>query len=770
MALVSDTAPRPLHTVATRGAVFDLDEGASSSLSVEQILRILRRYKWSIFGFVLIGCVAGMLNAISATPIYRAETRLLVRLGQQGISGAPQFDSAPLHWLYFETQTDIIRSRAVALLAVDKLAELAPPSRPSAVAAPMPVGKSAQWLNDVRGIWSAFKSDWLPPVTQWWPAMNSSAPSGPQLSLRERKAASIRGAASVSGGQDSEILVINIDSHDPEYAARVANALAAAYIEFGLGSRISSVQQATRWLGERIETLRATLLSSEVALREFQAREGMVATQNREQIIASRLSSISVELVRAQTRRSEAQVRFKQVQAISDSNVDTELEALSGLVNQDLVMDTYRDRKLQQRLVGELSERYGERHPKMIAVRAKLKETERRLQSELRKAITSVRKEYEIATEQERHFERVIDEQQITMRALSGKVFELDKLEKEVEANRRIYDSFLERFKQTDLAENYDGTNVRVIDAALVPRTPYKPNKQRMVMMSTLVGLLVGLLVATLRSQMDRTFKLKEDVESILKLPVFGMIPKIRRTLWKRSQIEFIVRDEPRSSFTESISDVRTALLFSRVDERLHTVLVTSAVPDEGKTTLASNLALSFGHRGRTLLLDGDLRKGRLNELVSDEHVRGLTDLISGQCTLEEAIVAFPGTEQVFVLPAGTSAPSPLELLSSQRFVTEFGRLKKQFDYIVVDGSPLLPVSDSVVLADQCDITVLAVQSERTSHALAREAIKRLQAVRIRPAGVVLQQVDFKRLRQYHGDDSGYGRYYVYNGYYGKSS
>jgi len=479
--------------------------------------------------------------------------------------------------------------------------------------------------------------------------------------------------------------------------------------------------------------------------------------------VTSRLA----ELVRAQTRRSETQVRFQQVQKLSGADAD--LEALAGLVNQELMMDTYRDRKVQQRRLGELTERYGEKHPKMIAARAKLKETGRRLQSELRKAINSVRKEYEIASAQEQHFERVIDEQQVAMRAFSGKAFKLDKLEKEVEANRRIYDSFLERFKQADVTKNYDGTNVRVIDAALVPGTPFKPNKQRIIWVSTLAGLLVGLLVAALRLQMDRTFKVKEDVEGILKLPVLGMVPKLRRSPWQRPQVEFVVRDEPRSSFTEAIGDIRTALLFSRVDEHFRTILVTSAVPGEGKTTLASNLALSFGHRGRTLLMDGDLRNGRLHEMLGDERRQGLTDLISGQCTAADVIVAFPGAEQVFVLPAGTAAPSPLELLSSQRFITEFERLQSQFDYIVIDGSPLLAVSDGVVLADQCDITVLAVQSERTTHALAREALKRLQAALIRPAGVVLQQVDFKRLHYYHGDQSGYGHYYVYSDYYGKS-
>jgi capsular exopolysaccharide synthesis family protein len=206
------------------------------------------------------------------------------------------------------------------------------------------------------------------------------------------------------------------------------------------------------------------------------------------------------------------------------------------------------------------------------------------------------------------------------------------------------------------------------------------------------------------------------------------------------------------------------------VDERPKVVLVTSAVPGEGKTALACNLALSFGQRGRTLLLEGDLRKGRLSKVLHHhERMPGITDVVSGQCELKDVMCRFPDTESVYVLTHGTPPPNPLELLSSQRFSRCLDRLKASFEYIVIDGSPLLPVSDSVVLGDLADVVVLTVQSERTTHPMAKEAVKRLGAARIRPGGVVLQQVDFRRLRAYHGDHAGYGRYYAYKGYYGES-
>jgi len=758
----------PLRSVPPAQAAFDLDESGGAGLSVEQALRVVRRYKWSILAMALLGAVLGALNALSTVPVYRAEVRLLVRMGPPATAAMGQFDSAPLHWLFYQTQADIITSRAVAERVVDKL-EAGTPAQATPVAeAPVAEAPAASGgpLARLRDTWREIRADWLPQWRGWLPG--TAPPGAPPVPERVRRASAIQHGLGVRGGQESEVLVIHFDSTDPRRAAQVANAAAQAYIDFGLDSRVSNVQQATRWLGERIEVLRAKLADSELALREFQAREGMVGTHNREQIISSKLASLTSELIRAQTRRSEAEARYAQVGRLADAGAGADLDSLASLVGSELVLDAYRDLKSKQNQVSQLSERYGGKHPKMIGALAERADAEQRLEAQLRKAAANLRKGYELALAQERHFQQAIEAQQRDMRELSGKAFELDKLEKEVEANRRLYESFLERFKQADVADDYDVTNVRVIDPAQPPAVPFEPNTQRMVGVSALGGLLAGLLLAFLRMQLDRTFKLKEDVESVLRLPVLGMVPKLRSVPWKRPEVESCVRDAPRSAFAEAISDIRTAVLFSRVDERLRSVLVTSAVPGEGKTTLATNLALSFGHRGRTLLLEGDLRKGRFEALLGEPRGRGLTDVISGQCTLDEALRPYPGAAQVFVLGAGTHAPNPLELLSSQRFAAEFARLAERFEYVVVDGSPLLPVSDSVVLADACDITVLAVQSERTTHALAREALKRLAGAHIRPAGVVLQQVDFRRLRRFHGDDSGYGRYHVYRGYYGK--
>jgi capsular exopolysaccharide synthesis family protein len=348
------------------------------------------------------------------------------------------------------------------------------------------------------------------------------------------------------------------------------------------------------------------------------------------------------------------------------------------------------------------------------------------------------------------------------MQKVSGKAFEMEQLEREVEANRRLYETFLSRFKEADVADEYDVPSARIIDRAMVPSTPFKPNRKRMVLISIFIGIAIGTLIAFLREHLSNTFKTKEDVEERLKLPVIGVLPRLKSSLVGKGQVERHILTDPRSPFAEVINDIRTAILFSHIDTPSKVILITSAVPGEGKTTLVSNLALAFSRRGRTLLIDADLRKGRLQEIAGMQDHPGLTNMLSGGCTPKEAIVSDPEAENLFVLTTGTVPPNPLEILSSKRFSDDLVKLRENFDYIVIDGTPLLPVSDSIVLARQVDATILAVKSDDTTSDVTLDALKRLRAARVEPIGVVMQQVDIRKLRSY-------GRRYVsaYSGYYG---
>ena len=400
----------------------------------------------------------------------------------------------------------------------------------------------------------------------------------------------------------------------------------------------------------------------------------------------------------------------------------------------------------------------------MRAALSDLRQAESRLRTEVEKAANTVRKEFEVARAQERELKNIIEAQQAEMRTLSGKAFTLAKLEREVEANRKLYESFVTRYKEADIADKYDVSNVRVIDEAKVPTGPFKPDRQRMIFVSVLIGLLFGVFLAIIRARLDDTVKVREDVENRLGLPLLGMLQKVKVSKRKGQTVDQYVLTDPRTPFSEAVNDIRTAILYSDVDNPPHVVLLTSSIAQEGKTALACNLALSFRKRGRTLLLDGDLRKGRLSKVFGVKADRpGITDVVMGECTLKEAILAHPKAEDMYLLCGGTVPPNPLEIVSSKKFAHAIEELRKRFDYIIIDGAPVLPVSDSVVLGHLVDAVVFTVQSQQTTFKAVEESLRRLAAGRIRPAGVVLQQVDLVALESY---SSGYrGMYRGYSAY-----
>ena len=224
-------------------------------------------------------------------------------------------------------------------------------------------------------------------------------------------------------------------------------------------------------------------------------------------------------------------------------------KAVAAVVGNAMVLEAHRSNVLLERRVSELSERYGEKHPKMIGARADLQESNRRLKVEIEQAVKNVRKELELAAAQENQLRAMIGRQQTEMRTVSGKAFELRQLEREVDANQHLYETFLARFKEADIADEYDVSNARIIDRAMVPAVPFRPNRKRVVLIAIMIGFAVGMLIAFLRDHLDNTFKTKEDVEEKLELPVVGMLPRLKSSSIKKCVVERQVLGDPRSPF-----------------------------------------------------------------------------------------------------------------------------------------------------------------------------------------------------------------------------
>jgi capsular exopolysaccharide synthesis family protein len=515
---------------------------------------------------------------------------------------------------------------------------------------------------------------------------------------KEALAVMIRGGISVSGGDQSEIARVRFDSPDPEFAAEVTNAVVDAYIELGLEARLDRTRRTSSWLTERLEDLRLKVAESEDKLQAFRKREELVGTDSTERMSSARLSILNDEVVRT------------------------------------------------QKAVAELSERYGAKHPRMISAKAELESARQRLDEVSRNIVFDATKQ-----------------------------FELSKLEREVAANRQLYEAFLSKFEETDLSSQYTITNAQIVDEAKVPKWPIRPDRNRFLLQWGLMGLVCGVLLSLFREQLHNTFRTNEDIEQKLTLPVLGVVPllgkksktKDRRQARKtRKGVSFVPErhflEDSKSAFAESINHVRTGIAYSDVDNPPKTVLITSSVQGEGKTTLAFNLALSFASLGRTLLIDADLRKPRIEEITEASAQGGLVEYVAGLRSLQECVVQDPDCPSLYILKGGVVPPNPLELLSSQTLARTIAELRNKFSHIIIDTAPILPVSDAIVLGHLADSLLLVVEAERTTVRMARDALKRLGNAGIRTMGVVLAQVRVRSSAYYYD-----GKYqYYYGGYY----
>jgi capsular exopolysaccharide synthesis family protein len=343
-----------------------------------------------------------------------------------------------------------------------------------------------------------------------------------------------------------------------------------------------------------------------------------------------------------------------------------------------------------------------------------------------------------------------------------------------VQQNRNLYDMFVNRLKETSATGDLQTTVARIVDPATTPTGAFAPDRNRIVTIAAALTLLIAALLALLLDRLANTLNSTSDVETRLGVPALGVLQKIKGFAKKGFVSEVAFFHDSQSTFAEAVRTVRTSVLMSALDEPHKVVIVTSSVPEEGKTTVSFNLAGALGQVKKVLLIDADLRRPKIGRLLGRETKQpGLSDLVSGQATLQQAVF-FDQRPGIHILSAGTVPPNPLELLSSQKFAKAMETLKQNFDVIIVDSAPLQLVSDALVLSQFASSVIYVVKADATPYQVAQNGLKKLRRVGAPVLGVVLNQLDLERAEKYYGEYSGYKSYkgykkYGYNKAYGSS-
>ena len=509
--------------------------------------------------------------------------------------------------------------------------------------------------------------------------------------------------------------------------------------------------------------LRQKVEASERTVQAFRDREELVDAQGVQSLATGQMQVTSGSLVAARGARPRAENLFRQVQALKGQPV-SRFESLPAVLGHPLVQNLKSIEATAQSKVAELRKRYGPQHPKMIAAVADRKEAKANLQVRIRTVVDGIQKAYEVAKANEESMLEAMEQAKREVQSVNRKQYELDSLEREVEANRELYDMFLVRFKETSASQDMRSALARVVDPAIVPRGSVKPRKKRTVLLALMIALAAGIVLAFLVDHLDNTIKDADDVQNKLAIPMLGQLSKLKtRGKDDDSPLRHFLEDA-HSNFSEIMRTVRTGIALSGMDGSNKTVLVTSSMAGEGKSTVAMNLAFATGQMERVLLIDADMRRPSIGKVCKlPEDAMGLSQFVLGTATISECVHELKGTN-TYVMPAGVIPPNPLEMLSSSRFAQVIDKLGQAFDRVIIDSAPALAVSDALVLARFASIVVYVIRCDHTPFQAVRTGTQRLREFSSPTISVVLNQVVTRASAKY----GKYGYYSPdYHSYYG---
>jgi len=727
-------------------AVFVDESIQDEEIDLLKLFFTILHYKWSILALAITVSVLASLWAYSLVPIYRATASLLIESEEAKVISIEDVYGLPGgNWEYYETQLHVIKSRALARKAFDSLnlekhPEYLPSDKPKSFIASLELKK---WIMNLLPDDSAKEDKPKPPVDE--------------ITRKNIFVGGLMGRLDIELLRDTQIITISYDSEYPELAASIPNALAEAYINSFLEADLEKTQKATSWITGRTSELRKQFEESERQLQAFIEKENLVDVEGGNSLASRELDTLTNSLVEARRKRSEAEAIYQQVRSIKGGSSLEQLESLPAVVNHHLIRTAYTTRAGSQRKVSELSERYGPKHPKMIAAVAELKTAEADLRKQIENIAKSVAKEYEVSRAEVSHLTQALNRTKNQLKDTGKKSYKLAALQREVETNRQLFEVFLTRFKETAATVDLQPVNARIIDTAVVPLAPYKPNRNRIILVALVLSLLLGVGLALLIEHLDNTFRDSGLLEEKLRLPVLGVLPKLKGLGSDYSAMHLFTKDQ-QSGFSESIRTIRTGIMLSNIDIERKVIVVTSSIPGEGKSLVSSNLAAAVAQMKKTLLIDADMRKpvvAASHEL--DEAAKGLSELVSMTAELSECIHK-TDNKLLDILPAGVVPPNPLELLSSNRF-----ELVIQYDYIIIDSPPVVAVSDPRVLASIADGVVFVVKADDTKHQLAKRGVKKLLDMGAHIIGSVLNQVTAGKKSRYGDYDSNYYSHYGYS-------
>jgi capsular exopolysaccharide synthesis family protein len=724
---------------------------APSMLSWEQMPRephlldyliILRKHQWLLLTFLVTVVTVVTIASFKMKPVYEAAARVEVDKESQGMlpfqPGAGYDDEYVDLQQYLETQAKILQSETLALQTIKSL----------------DLGRYPEFGGSSSGL--IFKQ-------------GGAAPKRPAI------LGAFLGNLSVKLVPNSRLVEVRFEAQDPQLAAQVVNTHVQNYIEANFRSKYDATTQASNWLSGELEELRIKVKQSEDERLAYERANHIWQIDEKQDITTQKLADLSKAATEAQTFLAEKEALYRMA---ASGNVDAVPSAQTNLVVQDLLK---RKSELDQSYADAVTQ-YGPNYPKVQRLVEQQKEVAEDLARARKTIVESIGQDYTTARSRAQLLQEALDKQKAEANDLAEKLVQYNILQHDAESNKKLYDGLLQKLKEASITAGLRSSNIRVVDPALAPGTASRPQKARNILLGFLVGLVGGVGLVIFREYLDNTVKSPDEVEALTGLPSLAVVPSLpglgkphgrlsRRRKDKALQaatgprVELLAYVQPKSQISEAFRALRTSLLLSQADHPPQVILVTSAMPREGKTTAAVNLAVTLAQLGdSTLLMDSDLRKPgirRALNLPAGKEI-GLSSYLAGVCSLEEITFAHPAIPNLSVLMTGPVPPSPADLLSSYRLRDAIAELRHRFKFVVIDSPPIMAATDAVILSVLTDGVLLVVRSGETPKEAFMRARDVLVSVKSHILGVVLNAVDSSAPDYYYSY-----RYYPYAYGYG---
>lgn len=732
------------------------DDQGFLELDLMGLYRTLRKRLGLIVSVTLGLTALVMVVVLQQTPLYTASAQVLLDRQKMQvtdmeavISGLPA-DSATV-----DSEVEILKSRALAERVVDRLNLMQDPEFNGALREP----SFLRWVDPrflLRELLALVSAD--------------PAPVSEEMRARAERDGvvdSLLGSLDVTRQRLTYVINLSVTSEQPAKAARIANAYADTYILDQLEAKFDATRQANEWLSRRLGELRQQVQDSERAVEIFRSEQGLESSSG-VTVSEQQMSELNAQLILARTGLAEARAKYDRARQIRSSGGS--IESMADVVQSGTISQLRQKQAELARELANLSSRYGPRHPEVVNAEAQRRDIESQIGSEITRIIGSLQNNVSVAETRVASLEQSLRDIRGETGESGQAMVQLRELEREAAANRAVYESFLNRFKETSQQQDLQVPDSRIISPATAPLSPSHPRKALSLALALVLSAMLGVGLAFLLEHLDNGMTTARDVEEALTLPHLVSVPLVpveKGPGGKPLKPHDYLIQKPLSAFSESLRSLRSALQLSNVDNPPKVILFTSALPNEGKTTTSVSFARAAAASGlKVVLVDCDLRHPSVHKTFGlATPTAGLVELLAERLDPEAVMIEDEKTS-LKILPIATGTANPPDLMASSQMQLLIERLRGEYDLVVLDSAPVLPVSDSRVLSRIADETVFVVRWSDTPKDAAQSAIRELRLYQSNVAGAILVAVDATKQAKYGYGDGGYyygkySRYYV---------